>query len=92
MRQRPPNNHILDLVVICTLSPFCMSLSYTASEWTALSLPGCVHPLTHVLFKSAVLLLSRQQQHMYHPDLRALDPVYSHMVSDGSYTVFTYMF
>ena len=30
MRQRAPDNHVLDLVVICTLSPLWTSLSHTA--------------------------------------------------------------
>ena len=47
MRQCAPNNHILDLVVICMLSPLRMLLLCTASEWMALSLPGCIHPPTH---------------------------------------------
>ena len=75
MRQRAPDNHVLDLVVVCTLSPLRMSSSCTASEWTALSLPGCVHPPTHASFESAALSLSHQQQQMYRPDLRASDPV-----------------
>ena len=43
MRQHAPNNHILDLVVICMLSPLCMLLLHVA-----LSLLGCVWPCIHL--------------------------------------------
>ena len=43
MRQCAPNNHILDLVVICMLSPLHMSLLHVA-----LSLLGCVWPRIHL--------------------------------------------
>ena len=42
MRQRAPDNHVLDLVVVCTLSPLCMLLLCAA-----LSLLNCVRPCIH---------------------------------------------
>ena len=43
MRQHAPNNHILDLVVVCMLSPLRMSLLCAA-----LSLLSCVWPCIHL--------------------------------------------
>ena len=43
VRQHAPDNHVLDLVVICTLSPLRMLLLHTA-----LSLLGCVQPHIHL--------------------------------------------
>ena len=43
MRQHAPDSHVLDLVVVCMLSPLCMSLLHMA-----LSLLGCVWPHIHL--------------------------------------------
>ena len=43
MRQHAPNNHVLDLVVVCMLSPLCMLLLCVA-----LSLLGCIWPHIHL--------------------------------------------
>ena len=99
MRQHAPKNHILDLVVVCTLSPLHILLLCTASKWMSLSLPLTHMSFAfsycspkHTLFESACSTASLSSHQQHSPDLWASDPMYHCMVSDGLYAMFTYTF
>ena len=84
MRQHAPNNHILDLVVICMLSPLHMLLLHAA-----LSLLGCVRPRIHLglLYTTqtratpGTVILRDRDPSLHHEPLITHEPSWAHYMS-----------